>query len=45
MKFTELLIAIIVFLAIVSFVTDCNGQGSAQFIKLFKTVGMITNKS
>lgn len=43
MKFTELLISIIVFLAIVSFVTNCNGEGSNPFIKLFKKIGIMSN--
>lgn len=41
MKFTELLISIVVFLAIVSFVTNCNGEGSNPLTKIFKRLGMI----
>ena len=45
MKFTELLISIIVFLAIISFATNCSGEGSKPFAKLSKRLGITSNTS
>lgn len=40
MKFIELVIGIIVILAIISFVTDCNGPNSNPFTILFTKFGV-----
>lgn len=45
MKFTELLIGIIGFLAIISFVTNCTGEGSKPLTKIFKRLGIKSNTS
>lgn len=40
MKFIELLIGIIVVLAVISFATNCTGEGSKPIAKLFKRLGI-----
>ena len=44
-KFTELIIGIIVCLALVSFLTNCNGKKSNPFLVLFTKIGVISDTS
>lgn len=43
MKFIELIIGIICFLAIVSFITNCGGDSKNSFMALFTKMGLVPN--
>lgn len=44
-KFTQVIIGIIVCLALVSFLTNCNGDSPNPFLLLFTKIGIITDTS
>ena len=43
MKFTELVIGIICFLAFISFVTNCTGNNTETIKKFLKKIGILSN--
>ena len=44
-KFTQVIIGIIVCLALVSFLTDCGGKNKNPFVLLFTKLGIISSET